>query len=75
MPYYVFRISPERKLTLLNSFDKFKEAMTLCRNMRREQPPTDKDSIRMTFAKTEAEAKRLLSEKRQAASPLEEWEA
>jgi hypothetical protein len=75
MPYFVFRISAERQLTLINTYEKFPEAMKVCRELRKSQTPGATDTIRMTFAKSEPEAKRLLSERRQPSSPLEEWEA
>lgn len=75
MPYFVFRISAERQLALINTYEKFPEAMKVCRELRKNQAPGATDAIRMTFAKSEPEAKRLLSERRQPSSPLEEWEA
>ena len=75
MPYYVFRITEDRKLTPLNVFEKFKEAKDLCRQLRQAQTADDKDMIRMTFAKDEQEARRLLSDRRAPSTPLEEWEA
>jgi hypothetical protein len=75
MPYFVFRISEDRQLTLLKVFEKFKEAKDLCRQLRQAQAADDKDLVRMTFAKDEQEARRLLSDRRAPSSPLEEWEA
>ena len=43
--------------------------------MRQAQTADDKDMIRMTFAKDEQEARRLLSDRRAPSTPLEEWEA
>jgi len=76
MPYYVFRVSTDRSsLELLDSFAKFQEAKNLCYERRKAESPDDPSRIRMAFAKSEYEAKRLLSEKREPSSPLEEWEA
>lgn len=75
MPYFVFKISADRKLTPLHVFEKFKEAKDLCRELRQAQAADAKDLIRMTFAKDEQEARRLLGNRRAPASPLEEWEA
>jgi hypothetical protein len=75
MPYFVFRIAADKKLTPLHVFEKFKEAKDLCRQLRQAQAEDDKDLIRMTFAKDEQEARRLLADRRAPASPLEEWEA
>jgi hypothetical protein len=76
MPYYVFRLSADRKnLTLLNTCAKYPEAKELCRGLRVQQGPNDTDLIRMAFAQNEKDAKRLLSESRKESSPIEEWEA
>ena len=76
MPYYVFRLSADRKnLTLLNTCAKYAEAKDMCRELRIKQGPNATDHIRMAFAQNEKDAKRLLSESRKESSPLEEWEA
>ena len=76
MPYFVFQISADRRLMPLKVFDKFKDAKDLCRELRQAQAADGgKDQIRMTFAKDEQEARRLLGNRRAPASPLEEWEA
>lgn len=75
MPYFVFRFGPDRKPSLAGVFEKYKEAKDTCRTLRAQESPDDPNAIRMAFAKTEHEAKRLLSEKRDPSSPLEEWEA
>ncbi len=76
MPYYVFRISADKKiLTLVNTYAKFAEAKDVCRDLRRQQGPDDTGLVRMTFANSEKDAKRLLTEPRKESTPLEEWEA
>ncbi len=75
MPYYVFRLSPDKKLTLVNTFTKYKEAKDLCRQLRQTESPDNPNTVRMAFAEDEVKAKRLLADKRQPSSPLEEWEA
>ncbi len=74
MPYYVFRIA-DKQLTLLNTFEKYKDAKETCRKLRMADAAGGADQIRMAFAATERDAKRLLADKRQPQSPLEEWEA
>lgn len=66
MPYYVYRISPERKLTLLNTFDKFIEAKELARSLRAQQAPGATDIIRMIFAENPKKAQLLLTDTRTA---------
>jgi len=75
MPYYVFRLSPEKKLTLVNTFAKYQEAKDLCRQLRQTESPDNPNAVRMAFAEDEVKAKRLLADRRQPSSPLEEWEA
>ena len=75
MPYFVFKISTEKKLTLLDVYEKYNEAKTICTELRKKQNATDTDQVRMAFAKSEKEAKNLLTEKHKPSSPLEEWEA
>ncbi len=75
MPYFVFRISANRELSLVKTCEKFKEAKDLCRELRASESPDNPNGIRMAFAETEVKAKNLLVERRQPSSPLEEWEA
>lgn len=76
MPYFVFRISADRKnLTLLNTCAKYPEAKEICRDLRVQQGPNETDLIRMAFAQNEKNAKRLLAEPRKESTPIEEWEA
>lgn len=75
MPYFVFRVSADRELSLVKTFDKYKEAKDLCRELRASESPDNPNNIRMAFAETEVKAKSLLAERRQPSSPLEEWEA
>lgn len=76
MPYYVFRLTADKKnLTLLNTCATFAEAKGVCRTLRQQQGTTDTDLIRMAFADSEKSAKRLLTEPRKESTPLEEWEA
>jgi hypothetical protein len=73
MPYFVYKIHPDKTLDPVDTFDVFKDAMALCRQMRREMPEGESYQVRMIFAKDPQEARRLLTTKR-AASPVEEWE-
>ena len=75
MPYFVFKVSPGASLVLVKSLEKYKDAKELCRELRLAESPDNPNSIRMAFAEDEPKAKRLLMDKRQPSSPLEEWEA
>ncbi len=75
MPYFVFKISPGTALVLVKSLVSYKEAKELCRELRLTESPDNPNAIRMAFAEDEIKAKRLLMNKHQPSSPLEEWEA
>lgn len=62
MPYFLYRISPERKLTLIETFEKFQEAKTLARRLRAEQPAGGNDQFRMIFAENPKKAQLLLTD-------------
>lgn len=64
MPYFVFSISPERKLTLIETFAKFKEAKDLARSLRAQQPAGDPQVVRMIFAEDPKKAQILLADRR-----------
>ncbi len=61
MPYFVYRISAMKELTHIDTFDKYRDARNLVREMRKEQSEEDTDIIRLIFArhKTEAELELL----------------
>ena len=75
MPYFVFKISADKQFTLVKACTQYKEAKDLCRELRIAESPDNPNAVRMAFADDEAKAKRLISDKRQPSSPLEEWEA
>lgn len=75
MPYYVFRISADKSLAPVGAYEKYQEAKDVCLRLRKEESPKDPNAVRMAHAKSEQEAKRLLTDRRQISSPLEEWEA
>jgi hypothetical protein len=64
MPYFLYRISPERKLTLIETFEKFQDAKTQARQLRAAQPADNGDTIRMIFAETSKKAQLLLTDLR-----------
>lgn len=66
MPYFVYRISPERKLTLLETFAKFKEAKDHARSLRAQQVPDDRNIFRLIFAEDQKKAQLLLKDARTA---------
>ncbi len=66
MPYFVYRISPDRKLTLLDTFAKFMEAKDHARSLRARQTADDRSIIRMIFAEDPKKAQLLLTDVRTA---------
>ena len=74
MPYFVFLVPAGKGVTLLKTCAKFSEARDFCRAERRARA-AEADAIRMAFAATDPEARRLLTDKRAPSSPLEDWEA
>jgi hypothetical protein len=60
MPYFVYRITPQRKLTHLETHTRYQDAKALVRRMRQDGTAGD-DDIRMIFAQQQGEAERLLS--------------
>lgn len=75
MPYYVFRLAPNQQPQLIESFAKFQDAMKVCRDLRKAEGKDGTRAIRMAFGSSEKDARRLLTERRQPSSPLEEWES
>ena len=61
MPYFIYRITPPRKLHLLDNKDNFKDAKKLVRSWRAQIRDEDDHTIRMIFAKSAQEAEKLLS--------------
>ena len=64
MPYFLYRITPDRKLTLIETFEKFQDAKGVARRMRGEQSAGSTDTIRMIFADTAKKAQLLLTDLR-----------
>lgn len=65
MPYFVYRVSPQRFLKYLEHFDAYKEAREYARGLRAQQDASDLDTIKLIFAKEQAEAEALLKTKRE----------
>jgi hypothetical protein len=61
MPYFIYKITPPLQLTPIETKDKYKDARSSVRGLRREQPQGEEDQYRMVFAKSRGEAEKLLS--------------
>jgi len=64
MPYFLYRISGDRKLQLIDTFEKFQDAKARARQMRADAPPENSETIRMIFAETAKKAQLLLTDPR-----------
>lgn len=64
MPYFLYRISPDRRLTLIETFDKYPDAKSTARRLRAEQSADDHHKIRMIFAENPKKAQLLLTDLR-----------
>ncbi len=69
MPYYVYRVSEDRRLECLDQHAKYREARDKVREIRTGQANDDNALIRLIFASSEVEAERLLLTPREA--PIE----
>ncbi|MDH3638193.1 MAG: hypothetical protein OES09_06980 [Gammaproteobacteria bacterium] len=65
MPYFLYRVSPDRSLTYLDSFDQYREARSAARSLRKSQAAVDDDMIKMVFAEQATEAETLLTRPRE----------
>jgi hypothetical protein len=66
MPYFVYKVFTNRTFEPVGAFPKYREAKQLTRKLRAEIPEGDEGyTYRMIFAGSNAEAERLLSQKRE----------
>lgn len=61
MPYFVYRIHEPLHLEHIGTHVVYKEARQAVRELRAAEGPQSVNNIRMIFAKSEAEAEKLLS--------------
>ena len=50
MAYYVYKISPPKRLEYLDEFEAYRDAKTFTRTRRKELTPEDDCTVRMIFA-------------------------
>jgi len=60
MPYFVYRITPPKTLEHIETFADFKQARNVARARRAELASDSPSTVRMIFAKEQAEAEKLL---------------
>lgn len=77
MPYYVFKITQPttivKHLELQDSFDEYKAARALARQLRADAPVGTQAIYKLVFAASQLEAEENLQEKREQPI-LKEWE-
>jgi len=65
MPYFIYRVSPQKFLKQVDQFDVYADARARARVMRAAQAPGELDLIKIIFAKDAPEAEALLKAKRE----------
>ena len=65
MPYFIYRLRPPRVPEKAGAFTGYREARTAVREMRRALDRGGPATVRMVFAADEAQAERLLTERRE----------
>ncbi len=66
MPYFVFKIYDNRTFEPIDSFAQYRDAKQRTRELRAEIPDGETYTFRLIYARHEAEAERLLAQKREA---------
>lgn len=64
MPYFLYKVFPNKKLELIEDFGKYKEAKDKARHLRDEMGDDDSYIVKIIHAKHPDEAQRLLSQER-----------
>ena len=65
MPYFIYRLRPPGAPEKEGAFAGYREARTAVREMRNALDRGDPATVRMVFAADEAQAERLLTERRE----------
>jgi hypothetical protein len=65
MPYFVYKVMPNRTLTHIDTKDGYQDARSIVRSLRAERSEGDEADYRMIFAKHQSEAEKLLSRPRE----------
>lgn len=65
MPYFLYKLYPDRKLDYITEHDKFRPAKLEARAMREELPSDAGYQIKVMFAENQKQAELLLKEERE----------
>ena len=75
MPYYIFKVRQDKTAAnLLETFDKFPQASAQAKILRSNLSSIENAFIKVVHADDPQIGERLILEKRQPSSPVEEWE-
>ena len=66
MAYFVYKVLPNKKLEMMASFEKYREARDHARELRKAISDEDSHVIKLIHARHQAEAERLLTTEREA---------
>jgi len=61
MPYFVYKVSPNRQLTHIDTKERYQDARVLVRELRAQDSDDGKGEFRLIFAHQQGEAEKLLS--------------
>lgn len=61
MPYFVYKITPNLKLTYIDTKQRYQDARKIVREMRGSRAEGDDADYRLIFANQQGEAEKLLS--------------
>ena len=61
MPYFVYKISPPRRLEHLATVERYQDARTMVRNRRQAEPRETGAECRLIFARQQEEAEKHLA--------------
>lgn len=65
MPYFIYRVSPQRFVKYLEQHPAYRDARERARGLRAELHDDDPDTIKIIFAKEQTEAEALLKARRE----------
>ena len=60
MPYFVYRIAPEKRLEHIDTFEKYRDAKLCLRELYKTEDDNSESVCRMMFAETMSKAEQLL---------------
>ena len=65
MPYFIYQVTPQKKCTLVESHQAFRDSRQRARELRGQLKPGDSYLVKVVFAKNPEEAVQLLTTERE----------